>query len=49
MGPEHEDGIMSSYERKVLAEAVSQDDGETWHGYREILRISKGTWQVSDL
>ena len=35
-GPEGLDGIYS--ERLVMAAAISSDEGETWHGYREIGR-----------
>ena len=40
MSPYHEGGITTSYARQVLAVAISEDDGKTWHGYREFARVS---------
>jgi hypothetical protein len=47
MGPEHKEGIMSSYDRQILAAAISADEGKTWQGYREIARIRGDEFQVS--
>jgi len=33
------DGAAISYARQVLAAAISDDDGETWKGYREVARV----------
>jgi hypothetical protein len=44
MSPYHEGGITTSYARYIMAMAISDDDGKTWHGYREISRVAgKGT------
>ena len=40
MTPYHEGGIKTSYARHVLAGAISDNDGQTWHGYREFARVS---------
>jgi hypothetical protein len=47
MGPQHREGIMCSYDRQVLAAAITADEGKTWHGYREIGRIGEGESQIS--
>ena len=39
MSPYDEGNILTSYDRHVLAAAVSHDDGKTWRGYREIERV----------
>ena len=47
LGPESRDGILNSYDRQILAAAISSDEGKTWQGYREIARIPEGKWEVS--
>lgn len=47
MGPESRDGILSSYDRQILAAAISADEGKSWQGYREIGRIQDGLWEIS--
>ena len=44
MSPYDEGGIMTSYARYILAMAISEDEGKSWHGYREFARVhGKGT------
>ncbi len=38
VGPPYRDGYIS-YARQVLNAAISGDDGKTWHGYREVVRL----------
>ena len=47
MSPYHEEGILTSYDRQILAMAISSDEGTSWRGYREIRRIREGERQVS--
>ena len=47
MSPSHEGQILTSYDRQILAAAISADDGQTWSGYREIARIHSDTRAVS--
>ena len=47
LSPTHEGQVLTSYDRQVLAAAVSEDDGRTWTGYREIARITDKLRAVS--
>jgi hypothetical protein len=47
MSPNSEGNILTSYDRQILAAAISSDDGKTWEGYREIQRIREGQQQVA--
>ena len=47
MSPSNEGNVLTSYDRQVLAAAVSHDDGKTWKGYREIARVHEGKQQVA--
>ena len=47
MSPTNEGQVLTSYDRQVLSAAVSEDDGKTWLGYREIARINEDLRAVS--
>ncbi|MEE3373184.1 MAG: sialidase family protein [Planctomycetota bacterium] len=47
MSPTNEGQVLTSYDRQILAAAVSEDDGKTWQGYREIARITDALRAVS--
>jgi hypothetical protein len=47
MSPTNEGQVLTSYDRQVLSAAVSEDDGKTWFGYREIARINERVRAVS--
>ena len=47
MSPYNQAGIMTSYDRQVLAAAISADEGKSWQGYREVARVKEGEQQVA--
>lgn len=47
MSPYNQGNILTSYDRQVLAAAISRDDGKSWQGYREIARVTGEHQQVT--